>query len=260
MWRLPHIDGVAAGLVKPREIATYLRARASTVEGGAGFVFLLTEAGLSLAQVSSDGLLSVRADFYGPTVRYRREKGGGRGQMISKAAGIGSATGEPIRLLDATAGLGGDAFVLASLGAEVTMMERVPEVRALLRDGLVQAAEWGRTHDPELLPILGRMRLEEAEAVGFMQSLDVEQAPDVIYLDPMFPPRNKSALVKKEMRVFHDLVGSDTDAAALLPVARQCARRRVVVKRPRHAPTLTAESPSYALAGKRNRFDVYVCP
>ena len=74
----------------------------------------------------------------------------------------------------------------------------------------------------------------------------------------MFPPRSKSALVKKEMRVFHALVGSDDDADELLPAALRVARKRVVVKRPRIAPALEGARPSHVLAGKRNRYDIYV--
>lgn len=60
-------------------------------------------------------------------------------------------------------------------------------------------------------------------------------APDVVYLDPMYPHRQKSALVKKEMRVFQSLVGNDDDADSLLIPAMTIAKRRVVVKRPNYA-------------------------
>lgn len=171
--------------------------------------------------------------------------------MIAKAVGLKG--GERPSVLDCTAGLGGDAFVLASLGCSVQMCERVPVVRALLADALAQAA---LLEDTELRPILDRMELIEQDSLDYLTHCC--PPPDVIYLDPMFPERSKRALVKKEMRVFHELVGSDLDADALLPAALNVAKRRVVVKRPRIAPRLDGPNPSYVLEGKSNRYDIYV--
>lgn len=251
------IDASDLSESKPRDIERFIRAQFDASQTESQYIFLLNDDGLSLSHIAANAFLSIRADFHGGTVRYRRQKGGGKGQMIAKAVGLGN--GSIPRVLDATAGLGRDAFVLASLGCPVTMIERVPEVHVLLADALAQAVEWGATNDPELVNILQRMQLVESHALPYMRSLNPDDAPDVIYLDPMFPPRNKSAQVKKEMRVFHDLVGTDPDAAELLPAALQCAKNRVVVKRPRLSPTLDATKPSHTLDGKSNRFDVYVC-
>jgi len=84
------------------------------------------------------------------------------------------------------------------------------------------------------------------------------QQPDVIYLDPMYPHREKSAAVKKEMRVFQSLVGEDLDADNLLEPALALAKYRVVVKRPSYAPPLNNKKPSTSIKMKKNRFDVYV--
>ncbi|MCT1282181.1 class I SAM-dependent methyltransferase, partial [Pseudomonas aeruginosa] len=83
------------------------------------------------------------------------------------------------------------------------------------------------------------------------------EAPQVIYLDPMFPHRDKSALVKKEMRLFRPLVGDDLDAPALLQAALALASHRVVVKRPRKAPIIEGPKPGYSLEGKSSRYDIY---
>ncbi len=83
------------------------------------------------------------------------------------------------------------------------------------------------------------------------------EPPQVIYLDPMFPHRDKSALVKKEMRVFRPLVGDDLDAPALLEAALALATHRVVVKRPRKAPIIDGPKPSHGLEGKSSRYDIY---
>lgn len=256
-FSIPLLDGSHLANAKPREIERFIRSHLDLEPVSRAFVFLFTEQGLALAQVTESNLLSIRADFYSPTVNYRRQKGGGKGQMIAKAVGLNSKSS--LTVLDATAGLGGDAFVLACLGCEVSMTERVLEVCALLADGLRVAKEWGEANEPELISILVRMSLIESDAATHMQSLQESERPDVVYLDPMFPKSSKSAQVKKEMHVFHQLVGTDPDADLLLKQARACARKRVVVKRPRIAPQLADTKPSYTLEGKSNRYDIYLC-
>ena len=241
---------------KPREIEGFVRSHVESNHSEPCFVFLLYKQGLALAQVAEDNLLSVRADFSSSTVNYRRQKGGGKGQMIAKAIGLNSTTAPHV--YDATAGLGGDSFVLASLGCSVTMTERVPEVNALLADGLRVAHEWGSEKDQSLVAILKRMTLVESDAAKYMQTLEDAEKPEVVYLDPMFPQRTKSAQVKKEMQVFHQLIGTDSDADLLLQIAQESAQKRVVVKRPRIAPFLAGQEPNYILEGKSNRFDVYL--
>ena len=140
----------------------------------------MLDLGLSLSQIDEDNLLSIRTDFYSPTVNYRRQKGGGKGQMIAKAIGQTTAP----HVLDATAGLGSDAFVLASLGCPVTMVERVPEVHALLADGSCRSV--GRAKDQTLIAILKRMTLVESDAAKYMQTLEDTKKPEVVYLDPCF--------------------------------------------------------------------------
>lgn len=169
--------------------------------------------------------------------------------MIAKAIGI--QPGVRPELLDATAGLGRDAFVLASLGCQVTLIERQPIIAALLADGLARAARY-----PETAPIIARMRLLSGDAIALMASWN-EAPPQVIHLDPMFPHRDKSALVKKEMRVFRPLVGEDDDAPKLLAAALQLATHRVVVKRARKAPCIEGPKPGYCLEGKSSRYDIY---
>ena len=193
---------------------------------------------------------AVYAEFVEGAARHRREQGGGRGQPVAKAVGLKS--GAMPTVVDATAGLGRDAFVLASLGCKVTLIERSPVVAALLQDGLARAAQ-----DPEIGSwVSERMHLLQGPAVDNLLALP--ERPEVIYLDPMFPHKQKSALVKKEMRVFQSLVGPDLDADALLPAALKMAEKRVVVKRPDYAGWLNEHKPSMAIETKSNRFDVYV--
>lgn len=195
----------------------------------------------------------ILVDFASGAATYRRKFGGGKSEGIAKAVGLTKRAG--LRVLDATAGLGRDAFVLASLGADMILLERNPVVAALLTDGLRRAAM-----DPQLADWLpARMQLRVTSALsGLEAALAANEAIDVVYLDPMFPAREKSALVKKEMRAFHDVVGEDLDADELLAPARRLARYRVVVKRPGYAGYLAGQTPSMSIAGKNNRFDVYV--
>lgn len=217
--------------------------------GEADFALQLGEQGWQLQELAEQAAGPVRVDFVGGALAHRRQFGGGAGQMIAKAVGILGAI-RP-RILDATAGLGRDAFVLACLGCEVQMIERHPLVALLLRDGLARALQ-----DAQTAAIAARMPLMEGDAIELMRHWQGDP-PQVIYLDPMFPQREKSALVKKEMRLFKPLVGGDLDAAHLLEAAFELASHRVVVKRPRKAPTISAQAPSYQLLGKANRFDVY---
>ncbi|MGE0080017.1 MAG: class I SAM-dependent methyltransferase [Thiohalomonadaceae bacterium] len=206
---------------------------------------------LELRQGGPDAPGPIFVDFVGGAVGHRRRFGGGRGQPIAKAAGL--KAGMSPRVVDATAGLGRDAFVLASLGCEVTLVERSAVAAALLADGMRRGAL-----DAETAPILARMTLVHAQAVPWLRGLAEEERPDVVYLDPMFPHREKSALVKKEMRAFQAVIGADEDADALLDVALAAARRRVVVKRPKGAPFLAGRGPTLDYPTKNHRFDVYV--
>ena len=133
----------------------------------------------------------------------------------------------------------------------MTLIERQPLIAALLEGGLARALK-----DPEVGPIAAQMCLLQGNAIALMSAWSGE-APQVIYLDPMFPHRDKTALVKKEMRLFRPLVGDDQDAPALLAAALALASHRVVVKRPRKAPPIEGLKPSYALEGKSSRYDIY---
>jgi 16S rRNA (guanine1516-N2)-methyltransferase len=196
----------------------------------------------------------IMVDFCAGSVAHRRQQGGGKGQMIAKAVGLGPKF-RP-RILDATAGLGKDAFVLACLGCEVTMMERSPVAFALLTDGLQRAQTFAAENDPELATILARLSLRAGDSIEFLRGA-TEPVAEVIYLDPMFPERQKQAAVKKEMQAFHAVIGQDLDAEALLKAAVAKAGYRVVVKRPRLAPAVDGMTASYDLQGKSSRFDIY---
>lgn len=176
---------------------------------------------------------------YGPNLSRR--------QPLARALGKHNKT-----VIDATAGLGQDAFLMAAMGYQVLALERSPVLAALLDDAITASAT-----DPKLSRAL-RGRL--TTIAGDARSLIPLQPPvDVIYLDPMFPPkRSKSALPKRELVLLRELVGEDPDAEQLFSVATQYARNRVVVKRPLYAPSLARE-PDFSQTGKLVRYDVYLC-
>jgi 16S rRNA (guanine1516-N2)-methyltransferase len=215
------------------------------------FLLVVTEARLELRQTAAGSAGPVAVDFTTGALDYRRRHGGGRSQAIARAVGL-KKNARPL-VFDATAGFGRDGFVLASLGCTVHLFERSPVICALLEDGLIR----GR-RDPEISRLVrDRLTLTCGDSNELLRQL-AEERPEVVYLDPMFPSRRKSALVKKEMRILQALVGPDPDAPLLLEAALNCARHRVVVKRPRSVPPLESSEPSLKIESRKNRFDVYL--
>tara|TARA_R110001599_G_scaffold19848_1_gene75603 strand:- start:14013 stop:14807 length:795 start_codon:yes stop_codon:yes gene_type:complete len=241
----PEFEGRAVDLAKSLALPLFEPASDAVV-----LLLQVGEAGLSLQATGANAPGAVRVDFVEGALAHRRQFGGGTGQMVAKAAGLRGSLRPSV--LDATAGLGRDAFVLAALGCQVTMIERQPIIAALLADGLLRA----RAAGGEVAEIACRMELIEADAITAMGSWGAA-LPQVIHLDPMFPHRDKSALVKKEMRVFRPLAGDDLDAPALLEAALALASHRVAVKRPRKAPAITGRAPSAELSGQSSRYDIY---
>lgn len=210
---------------------------------------VLTPEHLELRKLDEPKLGGIFVDFVSGAMAHRRKFGGGRGEAVAKAVGIKS--GYLPDVVDATAGLGRDAFVLAALGCRVRMLERHPVVAALLEDGLRRGYA-----DAEIGGWL-RDRLTLLHVASQQALSDITPTPDVVYLDPMYPHRQKSAMVKKEMRVFQSLVGADEDADALLEPARRLAKKRIVVKRPDYAPPLAGVVTQDAVVTKSHRFDIY---
>lgn len=192
-------------------------------------------------------------DFETGKNAHRRQFGGGRGQPLAKA--IGLKKGATPTIIDATAGFGRDAFVLAHLGCQITLIERNPLITTLLDDALHRASE-----NQEIKEIIDRMSIINKDAVDYLNSLSEQQRPDVIYMDPMYPSREKSALVKKDMRLLHQLAGPDTDSEQLLTTARNTAQKRVVIKRPKPAPFVGNHKPATSIESKNTRYDIYISP
>lgn len=211
----------------------------------------LTPLHLQLVQYKEKFSGPIYVDFTAGQTAHRRLFGGGKGQTIAKAVGLNKLS-QPV-ILDATAGMGKDAFIFAALGARVILMERSPIAAALLSDGLQRAAV-----DKDIADIINNMTFLFADTLQLNNTMQLNETPDIIYLDPMFPHRKKSALVKKEMLAFQSLIGDDNDSNELLEISRKIADKRVVVKRPIKAPFLDNCKPSYSMAMKKHRFDIYI--
>ena len=191
----------------------------------------------------------LRVDFVNGAVAHRLRFGGGRGQALAKAMGLRG--GKTPSIVDATAGLGRDSFLLASLGAQVVMIERSEKMHALLAEGMAAAMD----ENAELRDIIARMTLLKGDAKDLLPELSA----DAILIDPMHPPRKSTALVKLELRQVRDIVGTDDDADALVRVALQHARQRVVLKWPAKAdPIAGVRACSHQIMGKTTRYDVFM--
>lgn len=198
-----------------------------------------------MKQVSGE----LRVDFVEGSVAHRLRFGGGRGQDLAKAMGL--RAGKTPTIVDATAGLGRDSFLLASLGARVILIERSEQMHELLGQGMKRAAREGG----QFREIIGRMTLLKGDALDLIPELPSE----AILIDPMHPERKNSALVKQDLRQVREIVGTDDDAADLVQLAIKNARRRVVLKWPAKAdPIEGVKKCTHQIIGKTTRYDVFM--
>ena len=212
------------------------------------YLLLITEQGLMLHQKLKTRSNPLFIDFSSSSIVHRiTEVNCKKKPLLVKAMGVKK---QKRFLLDATAGFGTDSLILASLGHRVLMLERSPLIYLLLDDALTRLG----------IPCPYDLQLKLADSIEYLEKTSKEQLtiPDIIYLDPMFSHRTKSALNKKNMRILKELVGEDHDASKLLKLARNLAKR-VVVKRPRKAPPLDNQTPTlqYHESGS-TRYDVYL--
>lgn len=198
----------------------------------------------------TDGSLSMRGNLTSMIPRLKPQNL--NGELIVKAAKLKNCEGTPV-LLDATAGMGEDSLLLAASGFQVKLYEYDRIIAALLRDSLRLAADV-----PELSDAVSRMELFEEDSIYAMEHLSY--VPDVILLDPMFPERQKSGLIKKKFQLLQQLEKPCPDEAALFDAAAGLHPKKIVVKRPQKGPLLAGKKPSYSLTGKSIRYDCYLLP
>lgn len=211
----------------------------------AGEHLFLDENGLWF--VNAEGL-RLRGDFEKLAPRILPRSIGGE---LPVRACRGRGASEGLKLVDATAGLGEDSFLLAAAGYDVTLIEYNPVVCELLRDALERGAV-----SPGVGYVVSRMKLICGNSLDILPSLDY--APDVIYLDPMFPERTKSSAVKKKFQLIHLVEKPCEDGELLLSAAMSARPRKIVVKRPAKGPYLGGIKPSYSVSGNSVRYDCIV--
>jgi 16S rRNA (guanine1516-N2)-methyltransferase len=211
------------------------------------YLLVFTRDYLGIQKPTEKKLPPFHIDFLSSKMIYRSKQAGLRKELLARA--IGMHPRENPFIIDVTAGLGRDSFILASLGFEITMLERSTIIYALLADALERAKR-----NERIAPIIERMHLIHANALEWLE----EKQCDVITLDPMFPERKKSSLVKKEMVILQKLLGNDDDSEQLFKLSLTCATHRVVVKRPRLAENISGQLPNFSLEGKSSRFDIYL--
>lgn len=225
------------------------RASASTPPG----LRLYVEAhGLRLGDSRPGAPGSIRVDFLEEGFRHRLQQAGAAREPLARA--VGARRGKRPRVIDATAGLGQDAAVLAAVGCPVVLVERSPVVAALLADGLRRAGD-----DPRTATMAERLELVHDDALDYLRRLTTGERPEVVCLDPMYPARRGGARSGRSMQHLQALLGHDPDPSALLEAARAVATGRVVVKRQRRAPALRGPTPDFTCGGSSTRFDIYLC-
>ena len=191
----------------------------------------------------------LKCSFIEGPILHRLKYGKGRGQNLAKA--VGMKFNKNRNIIDATAGLGYDSFILASLGAKVTLIERSQKIHELLKNGIDEGISFGG----EIEKIINRMELLFGDSKDILPKL----TPEVIMIDTMYKERKKTALVKNNMRLVREIVGPDTDYIELLEVALNCAKNRVVLKQPRYAePIKDIKKCSRQIIGKTIRYDIFM--
>ena len=209
-----------------------------------------TDAGLSLIDQTASGTKALTIDFLASKDRHQKQSGDD--YLLARAMGKKNLTN--VSVIDATGGLGCDAFILLTLGANLRVCERYAPIAALLDDAVERAK-----FDPRLRhQFEHHFQLIKSDAIEYLAQLTTKEKPDIVYLDPMYPSLEKTAASKKEMRTLRLIAGDDTDAEILFLTAIKAATQRVVVKRAKSAPSISAAiKPHHTLIGKSTRFDVY---
>lgn len=218
---------------------------------GTGVMLEVTEGILTASFTSNGTKKRILIDFTSKKQQYRQQHISKQKELIARA--IGYSAQKQLHVVDATAGMGTDSLIMAHLNCKLTIFERNPLAHALLENAIERA-----TFLADSSINIPSMQLIEADFCDYDWNL-IGKPAHVVYLDPMFPERKKSALVKKEMQ-WLQIITEDTpiNEQLLLETAFRRASNRVVVKRPIKAEYLNAQSPSHSISGKNIRFDVYM--
>lgn len=235
----------AAGLeAEAKELADKLHIEIVDTKEQDNMVLCLDENGLSLLK----GGLTIRGDF--TAMKKRLNMANLQHEMLIKAAKLKNP-GERPTAIDATAGLGEDSILLAAAGFYVKMYERDEIIAALLEDAIERAAK-----DDMLAEIVSRMELIHGDSIEDMKTCDWK--PDIIYLDPMFPARSKSGLIKKKFQLLQQLESPCEEGEEMVKAAQAAKPRKIIIKRPAKGEYLAGIKPNHSIEGKAIRYDCLV--
>lgn len=194
--------------------------------------------------------LSMQADFSHMSERIRQ--GRLQQEMLVKASKFKGLEG-PFYGIDATAGLGEDGMILAAAGIRMKLYEYNPVIAALLKDALRRAAD-----NPALAFAVSNMTVIEGDSIRAMW--EYSEPLDIILLDPMFPKREKSGLIKKKFQLLQQLEQPCSNEEDMLQAAISCRPRKILIKRPQKGPWLGNRKPDYSIEGKAIRYDCIAFP
>lgn len=207
------------------------------------WVLHFSEQRLCLSHSSKQHLRNIHADLSANSHRFSNQKKLAHELLIKAIGGLAPSS---LRIVDATAGMGTDALLMAAAGHQLTMIEQSPVLAALLEQALT-------------LDTVAQLTLCKGDALQRLPELAAENRPHIVYLDPMFPSHGKSSLARKQLQALKELLPEvpEQGEAQLLETALRAASHRVVVKRPLRAPPLPGPKPGFAYKGKLVRYDCY---
>jgi len=253
--QIAQITGLAVGSIKSDKQAAHEGRPAK----GAGAWRLLVD--IDAVRLARPDNVSISIDFIDGKASHRASESNFKKQPLARAFGLhklpdnDSNDGQPPQVIDATAGLGTDAWMIASLGCKVTLLEQSPVLCVLLQEAINDAMLADASASTANL-----LELINVNSIAYLQD-EASARADIIYLDPMYPAARKQALVKKGMQLLHELIGPDDNGQALLLAALSKANYRVVVKRPKGAPQLEGaeqwSGQKTQVESPNTRFDIY---
>lgn len=244
LYSLTEYEDKATQIAKSLEIGLQVVANVSEIDADSGMFLMYDAEGLSLIK---DGL-TIRGDF--SQMKKRLNNANLQHEMLVKVAKLKNPSEHPIAI-DATAGLGEDSILLAGAGYEVKMFERDKYIAALLEDAIDRARE-----DEFLNPIVSRMTLVKGDSIEAMEAKAF--SPDIVYLDPMFPTRNKSGLIKKKFQLLQQLESPCEEGERLILAAKSLNPKKIIIKRPLKGEYLAGIKPNHSIEGRAIRYDCLV--
>lgn len=163
---------------------------------------------------------------------------------LKKAIGYGGESSK--RILDCTGGLGHDAFILALLGQNVTVVDKNKGLCILFELALESLPQTSY-----FLEAKERITIINDNSASFIDKL---LDYDVVYIDPMFKDKGTAGR-SGVMSLISDYLDDFTDVSDVLI---RYKFNRMVIKRQKQFKQSGNGSPSFILSGKSINFHVFI--